>query len=94
MVDIKTKFKNGQKVKDRLSGFEGTITCEAIYLNGCIRYYIQPELDGEGHYQESQVIDEEQLELIEKELELIEKEPEKETKKNGGDRPGLPKYKL
>lgn len=84
---MKKIFKNGQKVRDKLSGFEGTITCEAVYLNGCIRYSVQPELDEEGHYQESQVIDQEQLELI-------EKPKEKEVKNHGGERPGLPKYKL
>jgi len=84
---LKRKFENGQKVRDVMTGFEGTIVCCAEYINGCIRYSIQPELDEEGHYQESQVIDEEQLELIKK---------PKETKKkpHGGDRPFLPKYKL
>jgi hypothetical protein len=84
---MKTKFKNGQKVRDTVSGFEGTIVCEAVYLNGCIRYSIQPELDEEGHYQESQVIDEQQLELVKP----VKK---KYLKPTGGDRPPLPKYKL
>lgn len=84
---MKLKFKNGQKVRDKITGFEGTITCCAEYLNGCIRYSIQPELDAEGHYQESEVIDEEQLELI-------KEATEKKTKPTGGDRPFQPKYKL
>lgn len=81
------KFKNGQKVMDKLSGLTGTITAEVEYLNGCIRYQIQPGLDKEGHYQEVQVIDEQQLEIIESPV-------MKEPKRNGGDRPGLPKYHL
>ena len=84
---MKTKFKNGDKVRDTISGFEGTIMCEAIYKNGCVRYSIQPALDSQGHFQESQVIDEEQLELI-------KPEKIKKTKPKGGDRPPLPKYKL
>jgi len=84
---MKTKFKNGDKVRDTISGFEGTITCTAIYMNGCIRYDIQPELDANKHYQEGQVFDEQQLELI---------KTIKEKKKipTGGDRPFQPKYKL
>jgi len=84
---METKFKNGDKVKDTITGFEGTIVCVAVYLNGCIRYSIQPKIDKAGLYQESETIDEEQLELIK------EKKPKK-TKPSGGDRPPLPKYKL
>jgi len=87
LKDMKLKFENGQKVKDTISGLEGTITCVAIYLNGCIRYAVQPGLDTEGHHQESEVIDEQQLVL----LEDIKK---KETDGPGGDRPFFPKYKL
>jgi hypothetical protein len=85
---MKPKFKNGIKVRDKVTGLEGTITCVAIYMNGCIRYNVQPGLDAEGHYQESEVIDEQQLEII-----RLEK-PIKEPKPNGGDRPFIPKYKL
>jgi hypothetical protein len=84
---LKRKFENGDKVRDRISGFVGTITCCAEYLNGCIRYSIQPGLDKDGHYQEGEVIDQEQLELI-------KPKKKKETKPIGGDRPFLPKYKL
>jgi hypothetical protein len=86
-MKMKPKFKNGDKVRDKISGLEGTITCVATYMNGCIRYSIQPGLDGDGHYQESEVIDEQQLEII---------KPEKAKKKKplGGDRPFQPKYKL
>lgn len=82
------KFRNGQKVRDRLSGFEGTITCCAEYMNGCIRYNVQPELDEEGHYQDSEVIDEQQLVL------LMDEKQKKLPKKNGGDRSRLPEYVL
>lgn len=86
------KFKNGQKVRDRLSGFEGTITAEVEYMNGCIRYQIQPWIRGDGTFQDSVIIDEQQLDL------LVERKPvkekDKEVKPPGGDRPGLPKYTL
>ena len=81
------KFKNGDKVVDTVSGLEGTITCVAVYMNGCIRYNVQPGLDSEGHFQEAEVVDEQQLKLI-------KPEKLKKEKRNGGDRPPLPKYTL
>jgi hypothetical protein len=87
-MKMKPKFENGQKVIDVVTGFKGTIACVAIYMNGCIRYSIQPELDDEGHFQESQVIDEQQLELIES------PKKKKKEKKKGGYRKPLPKFKL
>jgi hypothetical protein len=84
---LKTKFKNGDKVRDEVSGLEGTITCVAVYMNGCIRYNVQPGLDEEGHYQDGEAIDEQQLILI-------KPKKAKKTERPGGDRPFLPKYKL
>jgi len=87
------KFKNGQRVRDRLSGFEGTITDEVEYMNGCIRYQIQPRLLVDGTYQDSVIIDEQQLELL-VERKLFKEKKEKKIEPSGGDRPGLPKYTL
>jgi hypothetical protein len=84
---MKRKFVNGEKVRDRISGFEGTITAVAEYINGCIRYQVQPELDEHGNYRESQMFDEQQLERL-------QKKREKKVKPTGGDRPPLPKFKL
>ena len=84
---MKTKFKNGDKVKDTISGLEGIIVCVAIYNNGCIRYNVQPKLNAEGFFVEAEVIDEQQLELI-------KPTKVKKIKPLGGDRPPLPKYKL
>lgn len=77
---MKPKFENGDKVKDKITGWKGTITCQIIYLNGCIRYSVQPTLNKDGEYVESQIIDEQQLELVKP----IKK---KKTKPVGGDRP-------
>ena len=84
---MKPKYKNGDKVKDSISGLEGIITCVAIYLNGCIRYNVQPVLDPNGHYRESEMLDEQQLTII-KPVKI------KKTKPLGGDRPALPKFKV
>jgi len=84
---MKGKFKNGDKVRDKISGLEGTITCVAFYMNGCIRYSIQAKLNAEGFFVDAEVIDEQNLELIKP----IKK---KIIKPTGGDRPFMPKYKL
>lgn len=88
------KFKNGQKVRERLSGFEGTITAEIEYMNGCIRYQIQPRLLVDGTYQDSVIIDEQQLDLLVERKLFKEKKDKKDKEPPGGDRPGLPKYTL
>lgn len=94
MMMLPRKFENGEKVKDTITGFKGTITAVIEYMNGCIRYQIQPSIDEKGEYRESQIIDEQQLELI------IKPKPEKKERElTGGDRPRpqgftLPKMKL
>lgn len=87
MVDV--KFKMGQKVIDRISGFKGIITAIAQYYNGCVRYQVQPRMNKNEEFQDSEMIDQEQLDLIPEKKKL--KVP---TINHGGDRPGLPKFKL
>lgn len=74
------KFENGQKVRDKVSKFEGTILGIADYWNGCTRYQVQPVVKKDGEFKEAQWIDEEQLEVIGKGI-------IKNEKKHGGDRP-------
>lgn len=64
MKETKFKFSNGDKVVDRLTGFSGIITAVVEYLNGCIRYQIQPPINEKGEYRESVIIDEQQLDLV------------------------------
>lgn len=35
-------FKLGEVVREIVSGFEGVVTADARYLNGCVHYYVQP----------------------------------------------------
>lgn len=54
----------GNRVRDRITGFTGIATARYEYLNGCIRWCIQPEgLDKDGKPVEDKVFDEPQLEL-------------------------------
>jgi hypothetical protein len=95
---LQRKYENGQKVVDRLTGFTGVITAVVEYLNGCIRYQVQPPIDEKGLYRESVIIDEQQLDLVvEKQKSLMKKIKEREPP--GGDRPApkgftLPKNKI
>lgn len=56
----------GDLVRDRITGFEGVAVCEARWLNGCVRFTVQPRtLTKEGTVKTSEGFDVEQLEKIE-----------------------------
>jgi len=57
-------FKNGDIVRDKLSGYRGTVTGITKYLNGCIRAIVQPRVDKDGKMPEAEYIDSEQIEVI------------------------------
>ena len=55
------KFKLGTVLKDTVTDFEGTAIARVVYLNGCVRYEIQPRELKDGNRIESSWIDETQL---------------------------------
>jgi hypothetical protein len=55
----------GREVRDLVTGFSGIAICESRWLNGCVRYTVQPtKLDKEGKAHETACFDTEQLETI------------------------------
>lgn len=79
---MKTKFKLGDKARDKISGFSGILTAQIIYLNGCDRWQITPDkLDKDGGLIEDKIFDEPQIELIKPEK--IKKE-KKSRRSSGG----------
>jgi len=58
----------GDLVRDRVTGFTGTVVCKTEWLNNCIRIGVQPKMElKEGETQklpEVHYIDEPQLEII------------------------------
>lgn len=60
-----TNLELGAKARDRISGFEGTLTGRFEYLNGCIRWQLSghrgagPDLEPKDY-----IFDEEQVELV------------------------------
>lgn len=58
-------IKLGDRIADKVTGFEGIAVCESRFLNGCHRMSIAPRVKAEGDYVEERWFDIEQLELIE-----------------------------
>ncbi len=57
----------GDRVKDRITGYTGIAHCMTKWLNGCIRFAVQPEqLDKDGKVVDDRYFDEGQLIVIKK----------------------------
>ena len=56
----------GYRAKDRITGFEGTITSICFDLFGCIQATINPGLDKDGKFRDSAWFDINRLEFISK----------------------------
>jgi len=69
----------GDKVKDTITDFEGTVVARIIYLNGCVRCQVQAKELKDGKIIESEWIDEGQL---------ICKDKAKEEEKDSTGGPG------
>ena len=80
------KFKNGQKARDIVTGFTGTITARVEYLNGCIQYCLSPQTDKNGNMAKDEYLDEGQIEIL--------PEPKKEVKakSTGGPQRNCPPH--
>jgi len=52
------------KVKDRITGFAGTVVGRIEYINGCIQYLVKPKMKkGSQEQPEGEWIDEQYLEI-------------------------------
>lgn len=61
----KFRFELGDKVRDRVTEFEGIIVVRSQHLNMCNRYAVQPQgIDKDGKIKDAFNIDEDSLELI------------------------------
>lgn len=76
----------GDKVRDRISGFEGVVIGVTEWLYNCRRPIVQPfTVDSNGKPVASESFDEPQLEVLEKAVFKTET-PLKTSKKTGGPR--------
>ena len=76
-------IKLGDKVRDKITGFEGVATAKVEYLTGCIQFCVKPKVTEEGKMPTGEYIDDIQLEVIGDSLD-VEQEP------NGGPMPDTP----
>jgi hypothetical protein len=91
-------IQNGDKVRDRITGFEGIVIGVTDWLYQCRRPIVQPmQLTSDGKIGDSQSFDEDQLEVIEAgafalsrtptpEVRAETRQPEPTTPKTGGPR--------
>jgi len=77
----------GDKVKDTVSGFIGIAVSRHIYLQGCHRISVQPEVDKDGKCPESQGFDEPQLIIVKSGVVKAEPEPIAPKVRTGGPMP-------
>lgn len=78
--ETKMRIKLGDKARDTITGFEGTVVALTDWLHGCRRVSIQPSTLHDGKPVEIVSFDEPQVELI-------ESGPERQPTETGGPRP-------
>jgi hypothetical protein len=62
-MKVEPKYELGAELRDTITGLEGVNVAHTVWLNGCIRYSIQPRgLDKDGKPRDTVTVDEEQLE--------------------------------
>lgn len=54
----------GKIAKDKITGFEGTVTSKHIYLTGCAQYGLQKSVDKEGNIPEVKFFDEGRIKIV------------------------------
>ena len=64
-------IKLGCTVRDTITGFTGVVTGRVQYITECAQALIQPPVDKEGKFVDSQWIDEPRLEVGDQEVVVI-----------------------
>lgn len=87
MITKKFKFKNGQTVREKITGYAGTITGTCFYLTGCNQYLITAKSKNSTTPARTVWYDEDRLEEItENELLILSKPKEKYVPSSGRGR--------
>ncbi len=77
------KFNLGDEVKDRVTGLKGIVTCRIEWLNGCLRYGVQPQSVKDGARVADSCFDQGDLVLVKsRKVEACE------PRRTGGPQPG------
>lgn len=59
-----TNIKLGDKLKDRVTGYEGIAVVRVEHLNGCLQYGVSGKVGDDGKVPEILYIDHTQLEVL------------------------------
>ncbi len=98
MQKLPSEIANGDRVKCKVTQFEGIVTSISVFLNGCVRCAVQPTIDKDGKNRDALWFDLQQLEVIERavvthvetldvaDLPPVHMEPVRQ-RATGGDRP-------
>jgi hypothetical protein len=68
-------MKLGEKVRDKITGYEGIAYARTEYLNGCIRIGIQDRLKQDGTVPDMEWGDQSEIEVTKKEKQIKGKDP-------------------
>lgn len=74
----------GSLVQDTITGFRGIVTSRAIHLNGCDRYWVQPQVGKDMKYADGQWFDVVTLKVLKQNKGLVIEEKEPTERKPGG----------
>lgn len=88
MENINTQLdaKFGKKAKDKVTGFEGTITGRSDWMYGCSQYCLTPSVDKDGKLPDGKWFDEGRIEIIGDAI----KPSDAQAEKNGADWDSMP----
>ena len=79
------EIKLGNKVRDKVTGYEGVATARVEYLNGCVQYCVKPKVGSDGKMPDPEYIDVQQLEVVKEGVTV-------EPLKTGGPQRDCPMY--
>ena len=81
------EFKSilGKTGRDKVTGFEGTITGVAVYLTGCNQYLLRPKTKEDGSMIEGHWFDDMRVEVSGKTIKLEDGKKKTKPPKNGAD---------
>lgn len=61
---MENRIQFGVRAKDKITGFEGTVTGHSDFITGCDQYFLQPTVDEKGAKREGQWFDENRIEVV------------------------------
>lgn len=64
----------GRKVKDRITGFTGTVTGFVTYISGCNQALVAPPVGSDGKAPDSWWLDEQRLDYVDESVVTLKKD--------------------